>query len=283
MHLRLYIFVFVILFPVNFIYSQSIYDSPQISAAKYYPGLQSIVKIHEEIKDLYPALEKLYPIAVTFKDSILIYDLDSDSGYKFIKEGSLGFPAPNNIKAAMPLTDYDFKPVCVVSENTFYSMKDLILVFHEFVHCYQYYTVEMKLKQNLDIYNEAINKKDYMWELNYQFPYENKKVDSAITNYLNALEKMDSVKIYSSRNALKKLLSKNEFEYLRWQEWKEGYARYIENILNVKYNLTINNNGRIPEYNRVLFYYSGSKYIGFLNSKHPGIDKDIEKLYYAME
>lgn len=78
-----------------------------------------------------------------------------------------------------------------------------------------------------------------MWMLNYPFPYTTPDVSrqvSVLTRLL--LEAMDaktdalfSSKLASyleARQALKKMLSADEYKYLSFQLWKEGIARYTE-------------------------------------------------------
>ena len=78
-----------------------------------------------------------------------------------------------------------------------------------------------------------------MWMLNYPFPYATPDVSrqvSVLTRLL--LEAMDaktevlfSSKLASyleARQALKKMLSSDEYKYLSFQLWKEGIARYTE-------------------------------------------------------
>ena len=277
------IIIFFLLAFINTGFCQDNPDTSETITTKYITGTQQLVIMHEQIKSLYPVLEKLYPIAVAENHSLYIFDLDSNSNYTFIKKVPENFPVPDGIRAAMPLQGYDFKPVCIVTGDAFDNTKEMVLIFHEFVHCAQFYSVEMKIKGTLDIYKKSMEKKDYMWELTHAFPYDNAQFVENYTSFLNALKDSDSIKIVSLRNSIKKILSKEDYEYMIWQEWKEGYARYIENKLNIFFNFKINEHGKNIPYDRVAFYYSGSGYIAYLNSKYPGIDMNMEKLFIAMK
>ena len=207
---------------------------------KYDTSLQKIVEMHKEIKSFYKVLEKLQPIAIAENNYFYIFDVDENSNYKFIKKSPVSFPIPKGIRAAMPIESYDFKCVCVVTGDAFDRIEDRIVIFHEFVHCSQFNSVELKLKENLDIYKQAMEKQDYMWELNYSFPYANDEFVNTYSEFLNVLDKQDSTAIKYIRKSLKNMLYKKEFEYMTWQEWKEGYARFIENRLRTHYKLKIN-------------------------------------------
>jgi hypothetical protein len=49
-----------------------------------------------------------------------------------------------------------------------------------------------------------------------------------------------------------------------WQEWKEGFARFIENQINGRLNLPENHGGKEKPFNRVVFYEGGAHYIKLL-------------------
>lgn len=246
---------------------------------KYDTSLQKIVEMHKEIKSFYKVLEKLQPIAIAENNYFYIFDVSENSDYKFIKKIPVNFPIPKGIRAAMPIESYDFKCVCVVTGDAFDRIEDRIVIFHEFVHCSQFNSVELKLKENLDIYKQAMEKQDYMWELNYSFPYANDEFVNTYSEFLNVLDKQDSTAIKYIRKSLKNMLYKKEFEYMTWQEWKEGYARFIENRLRTHYNLKINDYGKEKPFSRITFYSGGSKFIDYLVAKELSLENDLELLY----
>jgi hypothetical protein len=246
---------------------------------KYDTSLQKIVKMHQEIKSFYKVLEKLQPIAIAENNQFYIFDVDENANYKFIKKTPCNFPIPQGIRAAMPIEGYDFKCVCVVSGDAFDNLESCIIVFHEFVHCSQFQTVEMELKENLEIYKHAMAKQDYMWELNSPFPYAEDEFKMLYAGFIEALGTQDTVKIKELRKKLKNSLYSNEYEFMTWQEWKEGYARYVENNLRVYYNLKINDFGKEKPFSRITFYYGGSNFIDYLVKKEPSLTNDLESLY----
>jgi hypothetical protein len=251
-------------------------DSVEI---KYDTSFQKIVKIHDKIKSFYTVLEKLQPIAIAENGNFYIFDTDENSNYKFIKKSPASFPIPVGIRAAMPLDSYGFKSVCVVTGDAFDNLDNILLIFHEFIHCAQFQTVEMSLKEKMKVYKKAMEKMDYMWEINYSFPYTNKDFVKTYSDFIDALEKKDTAGIKAARIMLKIILSENEYEYMTWQEWKEGYARYVENKLQKYFNLDINEYGKSVPFNRISFYAGGSKYIDCIISGYPKLENDLEAIY----
>ncbi len=143
---------------------------------KYLPGLNRIFKLHEIVKEMHPALENVYPVAVAEEGQFYIFEPAVNNSYRFVKQTAIISPVPKGIKAAYPLQENDNKMTCVVTGEVFDSMDGYAIIFHEFVHCAEFATVEMKLKENLEIYKLAMKQKDWMWELNYPFPYSKKNL-----------------------------------------------------------------------------------------------------------
>ena len=84
------------------------------------------------------------------------------------------------------------------------------------------------------------------------------------------------------RRKLKEYLSRKDYEYMVWQEWKEGFARYIENIIRGVLQLKENNSGREKPFTRITFYTGGEKMVKWLQSRDPGIILNIEKLFWKI-
>jgi len=58
------IIIFFLLAFINTGFCQEHTDTSDTITTKYITGMQQLVIMHEQIKSLYPALEKLYPIAL---------------------------------------------------------------------------------------------------------------------------------------------------------------------------------------------------------------------------
>lgn len=249
---------------------------------KYDNKLEELIKLHEKIKHIDISLSKLYTVAIVEKNNFLIFDIDDKTGkYFFVKTHPTPMPIPKGIKAAFTLEFYENKAAAVVSDDTFDNLEGYIFTFHEFVHCYQMKS-EIKLKSNLKVYKEAMESEDYMWELNYPFPYEDsyfKVKTKELDNYFKE-SKVSKIKEYFSQ--MKNYLKTTDFEYMIWQEWKEGFARYIENEIRTEFGVK-KNSGKISEpFNRVSFYEIGSSYIDFILKHNIDLGENIEELFYEM-
>jgi hypothetical protein len=82
---------------------------------------------------------------------------------------------------------------------------------------------------------------------------------------------------------MKTYLSETEYEYMIWQEWKEGFARYVENLIRDKLKMERNSNVLTPPFERHHFYEIGSRYIEMLVKEESDLNNDMEKLFYKMK
>lgn len=247
-------------------------------------SLVQLVKIQELVKDIHPCLIKFHPVAIPYKDSLLIFDYDTtENEYGFVKETAQPFPLPEGIQASFPLPSYANKPTCIVNQNTFSNLSGYSTVMHEFIHCCQYNGAEPELKQSLEVYKKAMETKNYSWEITYPFPYD----DSVFINYYGkfktSLENDDIQPARLYRDKLRSYLSKTDFEYMLWEEWKEGLARYVENKIKERLNIKRNDYGKDEPYNRVSFYYSGELLITRLAESDPGLPGDMKQLFIKMK
>lgn len=246
---------------------------------KYLPGLNRIFKIHEIVKQLHPSLQYVYPVAIAEDGQFYIFEPAANNTYRFIKQAVITAEIPKGIKAAYPLQENDYKMTCVVTGEVFDSMDGYAIIFHEFVHCAEFATVEMKLKENLDIYKLAIEQKDWMWELNYKFPYSKKEFTESYKALFSAMDRNDLDAIKEIRKKLKQFLSRNEYSYMTWVEWKEGFARWVENKTRNKLRVRENHTSRVEPFDRTTFYEGGSQLIELVFKTNPEIKPNLEKLY----
>ncbi|MCD6336351.1 MAG: hypothetical protein J7M27_13680 [Candidatus Latescibacteria bacterium] len=250
---------------------------------KYTSGLQKVFEIQSKIEDIHPFLEKVFPIAIVEDNHFFVFDTDSSGKrYIFAKEALTQMPIPKRVRAAFPLDCYEGRLACVISGEIFESLEGYATIFHEFIHCHQSEICEHNLKQKLEIARKAMAEKDYMWEINYPFPYDNPKFTEIYSLFLRALEKNKSDEVFKYRSQLKQILSKDNLEYMVWQEWKEGFARFIENQIRRRLGLKENHYGMEKPLHRVSFYEGGARFIAFLSTQEPKLLVDIEKLFYEM-
>ncbi|MCD4846952.1 MAG: hypothetical protein K8R76_02030 [Candidatus Aegiribacteria sp.] len=245
--------------------------------------LQEIFNIQSRIIDIHPILERVFPVALVEGDKFLIYDIDeSGQRYVFVMDAPTPMPVPLKVRAAFSLECYGGKTACIVTGDVFDSLEGYVTIFHEFVHCQQSETCENELKQTLGIARRAQVENDHMWEINYPFPYDSPDFRDLYALFLDELDNGRKGNVSETRLRLKQILKKNDYEYMVWQEWKEGFARFIENLIRNRLDLAENHGGYRKPYDRVLFYEGGAGYIGFLGLREPRLLVEIEKLFHVM-
>ncbi len=250
---------------------------------KYLPKLDRIFELHGMTKQIHPALENVYPVAIAEEGQFFIFEPAVDNKYHFVKQTAITSPVLVGIRAAFPLQENDNKMTCIVTGEVFDSLDGYAIIFHEFVHCAEFATVELKLKENLEIYKRAMEQKDWMWELNYPFPYTKKEFTEAYASLLSTRMQNDLEAAKEIRKNLRLLLSKEEYSYMSWVEWKEGFARWVENKVRNKFNIKENHAGGIEPFDRVTFYKVGSQLIELIFNSNPQVVPDLEKLYESIK
>ena len=253
------------------------------TASTYAESLREVFSLRDQIKNIHPILENLYPVAVAEGEDLLIFKPDEVRKiYGLALRTPAPMPIPEGIRAAFPLEALGNKPACVVTGEVFDSLEGYVLIFHEFVHCHQFLTCEPKLKERLLVYRRAMEKKDYMWELQHPFPYTDPAFEGTYRRLSQALDSGDKPAVRESRSVLRRILPEIDYEYMVWQEWKEGLARFLENRIRVRLGLAENNNGLEGSFSRVSFYAGGEKMIRFLATRDANVPRDIEKTFEAI-
>ena len=149
-------------------------------------------------------------------------------------------PIPVGVRAAFNLECYENKSACVVTGEVFDTLDGYVTVFHEFVHCQQGSTCEPKLKQGLEVARRATATGNHMWEIEHPFPYVDTRFIETYRCLLQAVDADEDADVIRSHRQLEKFLEPLDYEYLVWQEWKEGFARLIENRLQQFFDLPEN-------------------------------------------
>jgi hypothetical protein len=257
--------------------------APKGIAQRYVPALNKILDYQAKVADLHVALVAPYPVAIVEGGQIVIFEPDPASRtYRPVKAVPDTFNLPKGIRAAMPLGFWDNRMACVVSGEVFDEPRGYVMILHEFVHCYEWDTCEQTLKDRMAIFREAMKKKDYMWELQFPFPYSKAEWVRLYGNWLAAMEKNQEGAASDLRGKLRELLSADDWEYMTWQEWKEGLARCLENKISARLGLPLNRYGCLPPFDRVSFYCGGALLIDHLWRTEPAMINDIEALYFAI-
>jgi hypothetical protein len=247
---------------------------------KYTAPLAKIFALQPQIAPLNPVFKKVYPVAIVEDKTFYIFEpAPEEKAYRLVHTAPDPYNIPQQVRAAMPLGFWGNRTACVVSGEVFDQPDGYVLIFHEFVHCAQAECCEQKLKEKLSIYKSAMKTQDYMWELQYPFPYTDAAFVRMYTSLLSGLDRQDASQAEALRNELKKSLRPADWEYMTWQEWKEGLARYLENRIRRTLGLAENIGGEEKPYSRVTFYRGGDALIRLLERQHPGITANMEELY----
>ncbi|MEW5826456.1 MAG: hypothetical protein AB1778_06445 [Candidatus Bipolaricaulota bacterium] len=249
-------------------------------AREHMISLQRVVRVREIIQDLHPFLAKLFPIAIVEDGHFLIYDIGpNDQTYRLVRRAATPMPIPKGVRAAFPLSDYDDRMACVVTGDVFDEPDGYATIFHEFVHCGQAESCEQKLKDRLKLARQAREANDPMWEINHPFPYAAHEFAPLYQAFLDSHSLLD---IESIRQDLRSSLERRDYEYMVWQEWKEGFARFIENQIRRRLGLEESHGGKKQPFGRVVFYAGGAHYIETLSGPNPSWIVHIEKLFDRM-
>jgi len=248
---------------------------------KYKQQFEQLVKLQETIKHIHPLLQHYYPIAIVEDGNYHIFDYNMDcKEYRLEHVEKDTMNTPIGVRAAFPLECYDNRAAAVVSGEIFDSVGDQIAIFHENVHCYQFETCELKLRSQFDLARNAVQIEGYYWELQYPFPYEDAVFVGYVSKVLEKLAENNLDGVSNLRREIRSHLTREQVEYMVWQEWKEGFARYIENVIRRELGIQENHFVEQP-YGRTIFYEMGSRLIEFIH--HNGGDlADIEALYHRM-
>ena len=259
---------------------QEAQTSLETVARRYGQSLNKIFEYQAKVADLHPALASVYPVAIVENGQISVFDPDPDSqGFQPVNAFPDTMNIPVGIRAAMPLNFWNNRMACVVSGEVFDSPTGYALILHEYVHCYQWETCELRLKEGMSIYQQAMKKKDYMWELQHPFPYGDSNISGLYAEWMAAMAKNQPGAVDRTRIQLRKMLPPADWEYMTWQEWKEGLARWLENKIRLRLGLPENQNGCRPPFTRVTFYCGGARFIDQLERATPGLVGNIESLY----
>lgn len=138
---------------------------------------------------------------------------------------------------------------------------------------------EMDLKETLHIARIAAENEDFSWELNYDFPYDDERFIHRYQQLISDLENRELANLDAIRLELKTQLSEQDFEYMIWQEWKERFARFLENRIRQVTGLDPNHSGRNLPFDRIIFYHGGSLFIEHLIDSDPELAFEQRALF----
>jgi hypothetical protein len=245
--------------------------------------MDDILKMHEMVKNIHVSLKKLYPITVINNGCFFVFDI-SETGdkYEFKLKSETPMSISGDILASFSLDFYGMKPSAIISKNILENRNNYVFIFHEFVHCFQSENGEIEIRKKLSIEKQEMGKNNYSWEINFPFPFNNEYFVNKTIELSDFFENNDYENVLNYYNDMKIYLQETEFEYMVWQGWKEGFARYIENLVRKELGMSLNTNMLRPPFNRVHFYAIGDKYIEMLIKDDEELKNDIVRLYHKM-
>lgn len=232
-----------------------------------------------EIANAHGIVEALHPIAIAQGRILVLYDGITLSDYKEVGRIEFPFDIPDATQAAFPLEQCDNRCVAVLGRGVVSTQDDMVTVLHEFVHCDQWESCEPTLRAGLTIEQHYKTKTNNMWEINHPFPYDKHDVQTAFSHYIKALSAWDRAGAVQMKQKICDSVSTMDFEYMVWQEWKEGYARYCENRLRKLLSLPITKSQE-HLFDRVSLYASGELLITLL--AHETNIRSLDDLFVAI-
>jgi len=251
---------------------------PDISG-RYDAALRKLFSVRQQARGVHPLFDRLFPIAIVENGRFHVFEPDeATSRYRLVRVAPAPFPVPVGLRASMPLDFYGNRATCCVTGEVFDEPDGYVMVLHEFVHCHQWETSERELKETLGIHQEAMKRNDFMWELQHPFPYTDEAFVSAYGELLDALGRNDARRADQLRARLKSGLARIDWEYMTWQEWKEGLARYLENLLRQQFGCQGNLGGLARPFSRVTFYAGGERLIRSYARADPKIVERLPEL-----
>jgi hypothetical protein len=247
------------------------------------PKLNQVFGLQRQIARLHPFLQDLFPIAVAKEAGFLVFVPEPERGtYRFLTREPAPMPVPDGVRAAFPLGSLSGGAACIVTEDAFDSQEGLVTVFHEFVHCRQWAGGEKALRGELALAKKAESEGDAMWEIAYPFPYDDEAIAGLYLQTAQALREKQDDQASALRQALRDRLSQHDWEYLTWQEWKEGFARLLENSMRAELGLALNTGGRTPPLRRVSFYAGGEALIARITTRDASVLTNLSELFAAV-
>ncbi len=258
-------------------------QTPDKVASTYKNQLVRVFEYRDSLEGVHPFVAGLYPIAIARDGHFYVFDLDeTQKQYRLAAYEEIEMKVPKGVRAAFPLEFYDNKCACIVTGEVFDSPEGYVTIFHEFVHCQQWHSIEPELRQKLPLAQKSLENNNFMWEINHPFPYEDKWFEETYSNFIKAAENNHIGEANALRAELREILNEDDYQYMVWQEWKEGYALYVENKLRNHLDLPTNKVGRKKPFNRTVFYAGGEAWINMITENEPALQTDLENLFFAM-
>lgn len=198
--------------------------------------------------------------------------------YRYRAVVTLPIVIPRGTRAAFPIEALG-DMCCIITPECLDDPPSYIAVLHEMVHCFQGRHFEDALKRKLTIHRKAVETQNWMWEIQHPFPYG----DSEYRMMLKGLDSRELAEIVDRLASLQSRLEREDFEYMVWQIWKEGFARYIENGIRRLNGVAENIEGSDWESpNRTSLYHLGDVFWRRVAERRPELVTQIDRAFLLM-
>ncbi len=270
----------IVLGVVVLVFLSACCTKPEVTFIK---KLNQLDTLKQKAQTIHPVWKNYYPVTIAHKDDYYIFQYRDSVGWELVKKVHQPGQVPKHIQAAFPMSFWENRMSCVIDPSVLQSVDNELVIFHEFVHCYQWDTCEVPIKNSLKIYQTAMQKQDWMWELNYPFPYEKPEFQKLYKEMIDATLLDNKELAQNYRTKIKMLLTNEQWEYLCWQEFKEGSARWLENKLRLAYGYNKKESKMNGDWDRTIFYEGGSRIIEMFVTKKPELITDFVNLWEEMK
>ncbi len=214
--------------------------------------LTSVLKHKRTASVIHPLFASDYLVGIGIDADLHVFVMKEST---CIYNDSIKLPmnVPVGTRAAFPVQDLE-DCCCIVTPECLDEDEGYVSILHEMVHCHQSRTCENELRSGLSLHQKALRANDHIWELDYGFPYDNR----LFCGLIRQVAKWNAAEISAHLLKMCKELKDLDYEYMVWQIWKEGFARFIENIIRRKNGLLETFYGSsVEEPGRHSHYYIG--------------------------
>jgi hypothetical protein len=193
-----------------------------------------------------------YLVGIGADCDLQVFDM-KESTCIFVDNITLPMRIPIGTRAAFPIQDLA-DCCCIVTPECLDEAEGYVSILHEMVHCHQSRTCEVELRAGLSLHEMAMQSGDHMWELNYDFPYTNR----LFCDFIRHVATWDIAEVFLQLEKIRDQLKDLDYEYMVWQVWKEGFARFVENDIRRRNGLEENHHGSsVENAGRHSHYYIG--------------------------
>ena len=238
--------------------------------------LESLWLLQQQVRDVHPLLREHYYLCVATGRQLEVYRT-TEGGYAHHGAVQLPITVPEGTLAAFAVEELG-DAAAIVTSGALQTIDGRVGILHEFVHCFQWRTCELALRSELPVLRAV--ESDPTLELNYPMDYACPAIRQVLQSCV-AGEPLDAGIVLRSIAAA---LSQLDYQYFVWQTWKEGFARFIENLIRKQVGVQENIIGSDPEsVSRSSLYYLGEEIWKDLAREPPSVEQMTAVFHKMMD